>query len=180
MANIISLLAFIKVENLTDDQGFLIYDNCRVTCLTHARNILMKELMKLGYQFNSIEESNYLGWYSRYLGGFCEPGKGQTDCIVQIRRASKANKEIGIIKWKNESDAGRAEIENKTHSDVNNSDTDRDRAEFEDNNDSNDADIGVTEGNYVNEPDCSNADVASITDDNFYDNESSNSGIEGH
>ena len=122
------------MENLTDDQGYLIYDNLRVTCLTHARNILMKELMKLGYQFNSINEENYLGWYSRYSGGFCEPGKGLTDCIVQIRRSSKENREIGIIKWKKESDAGRAEIENNTNPDVNISDTDR--AEFENNNDS--------------------------------------------
>ena len=88
--------------------------------------------MKLGYQFNSIKEANYLGWYSRYLGGFCKPGKGQTNCIAQIRRSSKENKEIGIIQWKNESDAGRAEIENNTNPDGNISDTDR--AEFEDNN----------------------------------------------
>ena len=119
------------MDNLTDHQGYLIYDNCRVTCLIHARNILMKALMGLGYQFHTIKSENYLGWYSRTLGGFCEPGKGLNECIVQIRRASKGNKEIGIIKWKNSSEAGGAEIETNTHWDVNNSDTDT--AEFKDN-----------------------------------------------
>lgn len=122
------------MENVTDHQGYLIYDNCRVTCLIHARNILMKALMNLGYQFHATKEENYLAWYSRTVGGFCKKtGEGLNECIVQIRRASNENKEIGIIKWINISDTVVAEIETSTHEDVNNS-TNTDATELNDDN----------------------------------------------
>ena len=83
------------MKNITDKEGYLTYKNERVTCLAHARNIVMKELSKHGYQFHDKKHAKLLSWVTKTHGGYCDI---DTNFIVKLRR-SLSTGQIGIIQW---------------------------------------------------------------------------------